>query len=100
MLYPTKRPSQKAVLQRLSVGLVVHERPGPDHPKVPEVGILAVKRLVRRPVVQGRVWRPVAQEDSRLHQLPQTNVDRPESVGRQRTMFTIVRPARSFASIC
>ena len=40
-----------AVLQLLGVGLVVHERPGPDHPKVPEVSILAVQRLVRRPVV-------------------------------------------------
>ena len=67
---PDKASFPSAVLQLLGVGLVVHERPGPDHPKVPKVGILAVERLVRRPVVQGRVWRPVAQEDSRLHQLP------------------------------
>ena len=70
MLYHGKASFPSAVLQLLGVGLVVHESPGPDHPKVAEVGILAVERLVRRPVVQGCVWRPVAQEDSRLHQLP------------------------------
>ena len=61
---PDKVSFLSAVLQLLGVGLVVHDRPGPVHPKVPEVGILAVKRLVRRPVVQGLVWRPVAQEDT------------------------------------
>ena len=47
------------VLQLPGVGLFVHERPGPDHPKVSEVGIFPVERFVRRPVLQGCVRNPV-----------------------------------------
>ena len=69
MLYPTSRPSQ-ARYSSFLVCVFVHERPGPDHPKVPEVGIFPVERLVRRPVLQGCVRSPVSQVDCRVHQLP------------------------------
>ena len=73
---------------------MVHERLGPDHPKVPEVGIIAVERLVRRPVVQGRVWKPVAQEDSRLHQLPSTKLHK-NRVSEEAAHDVHNRPART-----
>ena len=67
-------PFPSTVLQLPGVGLFVHERPGPDHPKVPEVGIFPVERLVRRPVLQGCVRSPVSPVDCRVHQFPPKEV--------------------------
>ena len=58
------------ILQLIGVDFIMHERSGPDHPEMAKVGILAVERLVRRPVLQSCVRSPVAQVDGRLHQLP------------------------------
>ena len=88
------------MLQLIGVDLFVHERPGPDYPEMAEIGIFAVERLVRRPVLQSCVRSPVAQVDGRLHQLPQRKFGSVESARKQRTMLKIVRPARSFAPIC
>ena len=37
------------ILQLIGVDLFVYERPGPDHPEMAKIGILAVECLVRRP---------------------------------------------------
>ena len=57
------------VFQFLSVGFHMHERPHPDRSKVSEIGVLAVKSLIRRLISQCCVWSPVAQLDRSLHQL-------------------------------
>ena len=88
------------MLQLICVDLFVHERPGPDRPEMSEIGILAVERLVRRPVLHSCVRGPIAQVDGRLHQLPQRKFESVESAREQHMMFEIVRPARSFAPIC
>ena len=40
------------IFQLICVDLFVHERPGPDHPEMAEIGILAVERLAQRPCLQ------------------------------------------------
>ena len=60
--------------QLIGVDFLVHDRPGPDHLETAEIGILAVERLVRRPVLQSCVKSLVAQVDGRLHQLPPREV--------------------------
>ena len=59
------------MLQLIGVDLFVHERPGPDHPKMAEIGNLGVERLVRRPVFQSCVKSPVAQVDAVFTSSPQ-----------------------------
>ena len=56
-------------VQLLGVRFHMHERPRPDRPKVSEMSVLAIERLVWRLISQCCVWNPVAHVDSRLHQL-------------------------------
>ena len=49
----------------------MHERPGFDRSEVDEIGVLAVKGLVRRPGLQSSVRCPVVQVDDRLIISPQ-----------------------------
>ena len=65
-----KPPFPSTALQLLGESLFVHERPAPDNPEVPEESILAVERLVGRPVVESRVRRPIAQVHRGMQQLP------------------------------
>ena len=78
----------------------MHKHPCPDHPKASKVRVLAVERLVRRPVVQGCMISLVGQVTAVCISSPQRRLSSVESASMQRTMFMVVLPARSFTPIC
>ena len=87
------------MLQLIGVDFFVPERSGPDHPEMAQIGILAVERFVRRPVLQSWVRSPVSQVDGRPHQLPSKEV-RKCRVGEKTAHGVQNRPAvRSSAPI-
>ena len=57
------------MLHLLGARFQMHERPRPDRPKVSEMSVRAIERLVWRLISQRWVWNPVAHVVSRLHQL-------------------------------